>query len=65
MSILGWIARIGVSVAIMATMFGLAALIQCIRDQNAPIECEDCGATDWLEADECHTCLMCGELRRR
>ena len=63
-SSLGLIARVGVGVAILAGMCGLGAIVQCVRDQHKPVVCE-CGASDWLEADECGTCLMCGSLRRR
>ncbi len=64
MSTLGWIARIGLVAGLGAVIFGFAAACQYIRDQRTPEVC-DCGASDWLEYDECHTCLMCGELRRR
>lgn len=40
-----------------AFAFGWAAICQYLYDQRNLIVCDDCGAIEWLEAEECHTCL--------
>ena len=46
----------GVSILVL----GLVILVCFKNDQR--VVCE-CGGSNWLEAEECRTCLACGRVR--